>query len=75
MLTELDRAVLTQDLPAYGLTEGDIGTVVSVYPAGEAYEVEFMTLDGEALAVVTALAGQVRPIAPNEIAHARAIPT
>ena len=37
------------------------------------YEVEFMTLDGETLAVVSLFADQVRPVGRREIAHARAV--
>ncbi len=71
----LDQVVLAEDLPDHRLRAGDIGTVVLTYEGGKGYEVEFMTLDGETLAVVTVLADQVRPIAHNEIAHARPIPT
>jgi len=34
MLEELDRAVLLVDLPQYGLTVGDVGTVVMVHAQG-----------------------------------------
>jgi len=71
----LDEVVLAEDLPEHRLKAGDIGTIVLVHRGGEGYGVEFMTLDGETLAVVTVLAGQVRPIAHNEIAHARPIVT
>jgi hypothetical protein len=52
---------------------GDVGTVVHIHKKGEAYEVEFMTLNGKTVAVTTLLATQVRPIEPHEIAHARAL--
>ncbi len=71
MIHELDSIVLTTDLPKYRLERGDIGTVVMVHRDGEGYEVEFITLEGETLAVVTLPASQVRPIASGEIAHAR----
>jgi len=61
------------DLPAERLAAGDIGTVVHIHRDGEGYEVEFMTLDGQTVAVSTLLAGQVRPIAQREIAHARSL--
>lgn len=73
MINEHDYAVLTQDLPEYGLKEGDIGTVVLIHRGGEGYEVEFMTMGGETVAVVTLLASQVRPIGAKEIAHVRAL--
>jgi uncharacterized protein DUF4926 len=37
------------------------------------YEVEFMTLDGETVAVTSLEAAQVRPIANREVAHVRSI--
>lgn len=73
MIQELAGVVLTDDLPAYGLKRGDIGTVVLIHRGGAGYEVEFVALDGETIAVVTVLASQVRPIGHREIAHARVL--
>jgi hypothetical protein len=72
-IKELDEVVLKRDLPEYGLCAGDIGTVVLVHRGGEGYEVEFMTLDGETIAVTTMMADEVRPIGSKEMAHARAL--
>ena len=72
-MKELDIASLTQDLPEYGLKQGDLGTVVFVYNEGEGYEVEFITLNGETVAVLTLSPEQVRPIKSREIAHTRTI--
>jgi len=74
MIRELDTVVLTTDLPAHGLKRGDVGTIVLLHDGG-GYEVEFMTLDGETVAVVSLTADQVRPIGRCEIAHARALPS
>jgi hypothetical protein len=71
MIEELEDVILTCDLPKYGLTRGDIGTVVLVHKQGKGYEVEFTTLDGESIAIVTLAANQVRPSKPREIAHVR----
>ena len=73
MIKELDSVVLTTDLPKDGLTAGDLGTVVLVHENGRGFTVEFMTLAGTTLAVVTLLAHQVRPIAKGEIAHVRCV--
>jgi len=73
MIKELDSVVLTVDLPEHGLQEGDIGTVVLVHRGGEGYEVEFVALDGESVAVVSLPASRVRPIGAHEIAHARKV--
>ena len=72
MIRELDRVVLTADLPEYGLKSGDVGTVVLVHD-GRGYEVEFVALDGETLAVVSVFPQQLRPIGHREIAHARPV--
>lgn len=71
MINELDTVALLRDLPDLGLTTGDLGTVVHVYADGKAYEVEFMTLSGDTIGVVTLEANEVRPTRSSEIAHAR----
>jgi len=48
-----------------------LATAVLVHEGGKGCTVEFMTLAGKTLAVVTLLADQVRQIAKDEIAHAR----
>jgi len=57
-------------VPSEGLVEGDVGTVVHVYRDGQAYEVEFTTLEGQTAAMVTLEASQVRPVGKREITHA-----
>jgi hypothetical protein len=71
MIEELEDVILTCDLLEHSLRRGDIGTVVLVHQAGKGYEVEFTTLDGETVAIVTLMADQVRPSKPREIAHVR----
>ena len=70
-MKEHERVVLKAPVPAEGLEAGDVGTVVHVYRDGEAYEVEFLTLDGRTAAVVTLEAAQVRAVGHREITHAR----
>ena len=53
MIQELDSVVLTEDIPDLKPAKGDIGTVVSVHENGEGYEVEFITLGGDTIAVTT----------------------
>ena len=50
-----------------------VGTVVMVYKDGEAFEVEFMTLDGDTFALATLMAADLRPARGLEIAHAREV--
>lgn len=71
MINEHERVVLTQTVPGSGLEAGDVGTVVHVYKDGEAYEVEFLTLDGHTAAVLTLEAAQVRPVNSRDITHTR----
>jgi hypothetical protein len=71
MIKEHDCVVLSANLPGEGLVAGDVGTVVHIHKCGEGYEVEFMTLTGETVAIVTLLASQVRPLTRRDLAHAR----
>jgi hypothetical protein len=73
MINELERVVLTEPFPKESLETGDVGTVVHVYGDGNAFEVEFTTLDGRTAAVVTVEASQVRRVGRREITHAREI--
>lgn len=72
-MREHERIVLTVDLPDEKLVAGDVGTVVHVHRDGAAYEVEFLALDGETVAIVTLDAKQVRPIEHREMTHARRV--
>jgi Domain of unknown function (DUF4926) len=73
MIQELDTVVLTRDLPEEKLRKGDLGAVVLVHQDGVAYEVEFVTLDGHTLAVVTLPADAVRATTGHELPHAREV--
>jgi hypothetical protein len=75
MIREHDSVVLACDLPEAGLKEGDIGTVVHIYQGDTAYEVEFTTLDGETVAIVTLEKHQTRPVGRHQIHHARPLET
>jgi len=71
MIKEHDRIVLLKDLPGDGLQAGDVGTVVHIHRQGEAFEVEFMTLDGGTVAVITLLSSQIRAVSKRDITHVR----
>ncbi|HRQ72735.1 MAG TPA: DUF4926 domain-containing protein [Phycisphaerales bacterium] len=68
---ELQRVVLTTDLPQHGLAAGDVGTIVDVYAGGQGYEVEFVTLTGDTIGVCTVTAAQVRAVEDSDVTHAR----
>jgi Domain of unknown function (DUF4926) len=72
-IREHDLVVLKADIPAEGLERGDVGTVVLVHRAEAGFEVEFATLAGETLVVVTVPADSIRPVGDKEIAHVRRV--
>ncbi len=63
LFAELDTVQLQKDHPECGLAAGALGTVVLVHAQGEAYEVEFIRLDGRTQAVLTLPAAEVAAIA------------
>ena len=69
MIKEHDCVVLTADLPVEKLEAGDVGTVVHIYKDGAAYEVEFVTLAGRAVAVATVEASDLRPVGQRDLNH------
>ena len=73
MLVEHDRIVLTEDLPPSCLKAGDVGTIVHVHRGGEAFEVEFLALDGSTAAVETVAGSRLRPVAVTDLTHARVL--
>jgi hypothetical protein len=73
MIKELDPVVLTQGLPEQRLQAGDVGWVVMVHAGGAGFEVEFIALDRQTISVATVPSSAVRPVLPNEIAHARMV--
>ena len=75
MIKEHDRVVLKTPVPSEGLEAGDVGTVVHLYRDGEAYEVEFVTLDGHTATVVTLEVAQVRPVTRRDLTHTRKLQT
>ena len=71
MFKEHDRVILTGDLAKEGLKAGDVGTIVHVHRHGEAFEVEFLALDGHTVAVATVTASEIRPVTARDVTHAR----
>ena len=71
MFKEHERIVLLTDILEEGLVAGDVGTIVHIHPRGEAFVVEFMTLDGNTIAIATVLPSQARLVTDQDITHAR----
>jgi hypothetical protein len=57
----LDTVALVDALPDEGLPAGGVGTIVHIFVAGSAFEVEFTADDGGTIALVTLRAGALRP--------------
>ena len=71
MIQELDTVILVKDYPDQGLVKGDTGAVIMVHDGGKAFEVEFVTLAGDTLGVLTLTADEVRPISARDVPHVR----
>ena len=74
-MQELERVALTEDLPQHGLKIGDIGMILHIYADHKGYEVEFVTLSGELIALVSVYPAQIRQLEQDEIASARRVKT
>lgn len=77
-IIEHQRVVVTRDLPELGLVAGDVGVVVHIHrkpgesaPVG--YMLELFSLDGESLREESVPADAVRPVAANDLMHARPV--
>jgi len=71
MMKEHDRVVLTEPVSDLGLEGGDVGTIVHVHDRGAAFEVEFVSLDGDTSIIATVKTSALRPVLKREIPHAR----
>lgn len=58
----LDTVAITEDVPALGLTVGEVGAVVEVLGDGEAFEVEFCDPSGTTYGLHTLRADQILPL-------------
>ncbi len=74
MFKEHELIVLTEYVKGHKdeeLSPGDVGVIVHIHAGGEAFIVEFMSLEGETVALATVLASQARAVARDDISHAR----
>jgi hypothetical protein len=71
MFIEHSQVVLNRRVPQLGLEPGDVGVVVHVHGNGEAYEVEFMSLDGRTIGVETIEGTDLRGATSSGIPHER----
>ncbi len=77
MFKEHEQIVLTADVVGdeeEELKPGDVGAIVHIHPNEEAFVVEFMSLDGETVAIATVLPSRARPVTSADLTHARTVP-
>ncbi len=76
MFKEHEQIVLTADVfgdEGEELKSGDVGTIIHIHPDEEALVVEFMSLDGDTVAIATVLPSQGRPVTNTDLTHARTV--
>ena len=73
MIEEFEQVALTEDLPAFDLQAGDVGTVVDITLNGKQFTLEFFNFAGETVAVIPVRPEQVRRLEDNEVMHARPV--
>ena len=74
VINEHTQIVLTA--PVFGdegeeLQPGDVGVIIHIHPGGEAFVVEFLTLNGDTAAIATVLLSQTRQVTDKDIIHTR----
>lgn len=74
MFKEHEQVVLTAAVRGdrgEALHPGDVATIIHIHPDEQAFVVEFMSLDGETVAIATVLPSQARPVTSADLTHAR----
>ena len=76
MFKEHEQIVLTTDVVGderEKLKPSDVGTIIHIHPDEEALVVEFLSLDGDTVAIATVLPSQARPVTNADLTHARTV--
>ena len=76
MFKEHEQIVLTAEVlgdEGEALKPGDVGTLIHIHPDEEAAVVEFLSLDGDTVALATVLPSQMRPVTGADLTHARTV--
>jgi hypothetical protein len=71
VLRECDCVVLLADHPTEGLSQGDVGAVVYLYPDKPVVEVEFVNWSGETVALVDVPVDELRKLDESERMQSR----
>lgn len=67
---KLECVVLSHDISEHGLREGDLGTVVGIYPQG-GVEIEFVRGSGATQVLLTLSAQDIREIDTHDLLATR----
>ncbi|WP_225981870.1 MULTISPECIES: DUF4926 domain-containing protein [Acidithiobacillus] len=67
----MDIVILLKNRPNEDLVKGDVGSVVFIDEGGKAFEVEFTTLAGDPLGVLTLAEDEIRPVSARDVPHVR----
>ena len=76
MFKEQEQIVLNADVfgdEGEELKSGDVGTIIHIHPCEEALVVEFMSLNGDTVAIATVSPSQARPMTNADLTHARTV--
>ena len=73
MICELDTVIPLKERPLEGLVKGDVGSVVFIHGGGKAFEIEFTTLAGDPLGVLTLAEDEIRPVSARDVPHVRVV--
>ena len=71
LIQGLDIVILLKNRPNEDLVKGDVGSVVFIDEGGKAFEVEFTTLAGDPLGVLTLAEDEIRPVSARDVPHVR----
>ena len=76
MFKEHEQIVLTADVfgdEGAELKSGDVGTIIHIHRNEKALVVEFLSLNGDTMAIATVLPSQARPVTNADLTHARTV--
>ncbi len=71
MHEELETVILRRSVPEVALESGDLGTIVHRYSNAGHYEVEFLAVSGDSLAVVHLSDDDIRGLEDDDILCSR----
>ncbi len=73
MIKELNTATIIDDHSNEGLVKSGMGSVIMIHDGGKVFEVEFVTLTGDTLGVLTLTTDEIGPISAHDVPHVRVV--